>query len=516
MDQARLPPLLRPCRHVVRVTIEATTPISVSSGESDPDCDAPLFRDWNDLPTLSGTTIAGVLRSLHLDQFADETATNELFGYEESRTQEGAAARLTVSFGIVHDQTDRSVDGYRLPGDLARDPVLRFLAGATPVKRDHVAISHTGAARDHLKFDRTSCPIGTRFSLELGLDGDADAEAQRRDERLLIAAANLLAIPYARFGAAGRRGLGHFKVVRAAYAVIDRTGERGRLAWIAHRRAPIDGRAAEVAWRNLEIGGLALSGNRRAPIRGEIRLTPKGYWRLGQGVTPWHVPADEKVPNDMPLSEPVIEWVELKGGSVVNRPGLAPVPGAGVKGAIAHRCEFHLRRLQPGFGTGTPPSADERLADVLFGSARDDGSGRAGAVLIDDVKVDFRGLEDWKRSGTRTRTSIDRHTGGVRLGKLFTDEALWQGPEWVIPITVQTRVLSPSNPPVGLSAEAITALDWTLEDLCTGRLALGAREAAGDGVFASGEISWFAGGRTYPTLTAAMAAINPATGETGP
>jgi hypothetical protein len=68
-----------------------------------------------------------------------------------------------------------------------------------------VAISTFGAAREHLKFDRSSCPVGTRFSFEIALDGEADgAEADRRE---IARVAALILAPYARFGGAGRRGL---------------------------------------------------------------------------------------------------------------------------------------------------------------------------------------------------------------------------------------------------------------------------------------------------------------------
>ncbi len=49
-------------RHIAHIIIEADTPIKVGSNAMDFLNDSPVQRDWNGLPMILGTSIAGVLR----------------------------------------------------------------------------------------------------------------------------------------------------------------------------------------------------------------------------------------------------------------------------------------------------------------------------------------------------------------------------------------------------------------------------------------------------------------------
>ena len=49
-------------RYIAHITIEAETPLKVGSSESDFLKDSPIQKDWNNLPMILGTSIAGVLR----------------------------------------------------------------------------------------------------------------------------------------------------------------------------------------------------------------------------------------------------------------------------------------------------------------------------------------------------------------------------------------------------------------------------------------------------------------------
>nr|WP_294553878.1 RAMP superfamily CRISPR-associated protein [uncultured Rhodopila sp.] len=479
--------LLFPVRHVLRIVLQTATPLSIASGDANPDHDVSLFRDWNGLPCLSGTCVAGVLRALHEDYagWFNAGSTAAVFGFAGHRVDTGRASRLMVSFGLVHDAADRPVDGFRAPEAIASDPVLRLLASAAPILRDHVAIDGRGVAREGLKFDRSACPVGVRFSLDLAIDGEADHIAE--DAKLLRDIARLFAVPYARFGGAGRRGLGRLAVAREAdgaprayAAAIDRRGSAGRDAWRRFRAADaghVDS-ALFTALTAEEVEPPPASFSRRHPVSATLRLQPKGFWRMGQGDISWTA---GHVPNQMPLTEPVILWPNGK-ARIVER-DVTPVPGAGIKGALVHRAEFHLRRLRGRFGTVAPEHGRE--ADCLFGAVRDAASGSAGALLIDDAWLDFTNVE--AKAANRNRTSIDRHTGGVRLQVLFSDQALWREKTLTLSLTLLLRHPI-KNPLVPLPVEAVRALDWAIEDLCEGRLAIGAHESGGDGVMERGEL----------------------------
>jgi len=477
--------LLAPIRHVLRVTLEAKSPLSIASGESDVDIDTPLFRDWNGLPCISGASLAGVLRSLHEDYFSD---TAGLFGFEESGTKDGVASRLLVSFGLAHNRSDRVVETLLDTRSIENDEVLRRLALPAPVLRDHVAIdADTGAASPSGKFDRAACPAGTRFSLELAIDGDDGSK--KGDREAMAQLAGLFVCPYLRLGGAGRRGFGAVRLVRARYRALDRRGSKGREDLIAYRSAPLDDFLGK--WDSWDRPNLTAH-SRRGPITGKLVLAPKGFWRMGEGDKRWLTapPGEKKPPDKLPLTEPVIVWTKIGNtvtGSVVEKP-LAPFPASGLKGALAHRAEYHLRRIRAAFADASAgPGPGGRLMDTVFGSVAAAEGGEAGALLIDDAFVDFDGIPISGAAGRRPRNSLDRQTSGVRDGKFFTFESLWKGPA----IRIDLALLAKPRGDVELPDDVLRALDWAFGDLLAGGLAVGGGDAVGDGVMAEGSsISW--------------------------
>ena len=50
-------------KFLARVTIEFLTPFHVGNGQPDDLTDSPVIRDPSGLPTIPGSSIAGVLRS---------------------------------------------------------------------------------------------------------------------------------------------------------------------------------------------------------------------------------------------------------------------------------------------------------------------------------------------------------------------------------------------------------------------------------------------------------------------
>ena len=62
-------------RFVAHITIEAKTPLKVGSNENDILQDSPIQKDWNNLPMILGTSIAGVLRK-EFDQNIDYLPPN--------------------------------------------------------------------------------------------------------------------------------------------------------------------------------------------------------------------------------------------------------------------------------------------------------------------------------------------------------------------------------------------------------------------------------------------------------
>ena len=64
-------------RYVAHIIIEADAPLKVGSNAMDFLQDSPVQKDWNGLPMILGTSIAGVLRK----EF-DKALVDDIFGKE--------------------------------------------------------------------------------------------------------------------------------------------------------------------------------------------------------------------------------------------------------------------------------------------------------------------------------------------------------------------------------------------------------------------------------------------------
>lgn len=474
----------RTFRHVLRFTVEAFTPLSISTGLAGEIFDNALVRDANGLPTIPGPSMAGALRACFSAYFGEAEA-KKFFGYEEERSDNGLASRLDISFGYFHDAQNHPVEGLLLEDRerLRKDPVLALGAREAPVKRDHVAINHRGVARRGAKFDRTSAPTGSRFSFEIGLWGNrSDIEDCKKILELLVW---LIRRPEFRLGGAARRGLGRVEIVKkngchgAQYACFDMTNEKGREDFVAYR----DGAINETGYGGfgpVEVMQPDESKGRHA-VSGTLKLEPVGLWRFGAGAMPFGEMKDSDI-DMLPLSEEVIVYYS-NGEAIIEQQGASvPILASGIKGALVHRAEYHYRCAVKCFSDDcTDPDALPRYMDALFGAVKnkDSDAGQAGYVLIDDAYVRFDNKSI--RACNLQHNSIDRFSQGVRHGALFSEQALLGG-EIKIRVTVLTRSADGSL----LPKRVRDAFKKALDDLCKGDLAIGAR---GHG-FCTGIMKW--------------------------
>ncbi len=383
MSMSKLTPR-RATLQVVRVTIEAASPICSASGENTAEHDNALVRDVNGLPMLMGTSLAGVLRHLHADYFGEgdlakpDHPTNRLFGWEEDKTEEGTASRIEVDCGFVHDQYNQPVMGILSPQTIKNDLVLNFLSRDYPIVRENVAIDPRGVAAEHAKFDRVMVPTGTRFSFDMSIESDSGEDAQCA-QRELKNTLSLLNCPYLRLGQGGRAGLGMIKLAsNAVFHSFDRSEPKGWNDFVAWRAGEIP-EAKE--WRVDEELKLTAKSVRK-PVIGTIDLKFEGWWRIGGGIESSRLRTASKQhdPDDVPFSEPYIDYPskpQPNTASVLGRDRSTlirfVVPGASIKGALAHRTEFERRKSKRQWVNAIDFNKPNRLTDCLFGSAKDKG-----------------------------------------------------------------------------------------------------------------------------------------------
>jgi CRISPR/Cas system CMR subunit Cmr4 (Cas7 group RAMP superfamily) len=458
-------------RHLARITIEFTTPVFVGAGHGGDVTDAQFVTDANSLPAIPGSSLAGAFRAAFKQMFKDEAAVKRIFG---DMGEDGCGSRLLVSWACVHDSKNIPVEGI-CAAARRRDAVLAN--ALAPVIRDHVRISHQGAAKERGKFDEQPLCPGHRFTFELELLGNS---AQSLDDWNKIL--EVVRSPLLRLGGKTRRGYGAFKVVDILAKTFDLNTE-----FAAYQMHPAS-LCAETKLLRHENKGQSKSGFDAEVIT--LKLNPTGYWMFGGGSD--IATADGKA-DAAPVRCSRIVWD--KGVGKVEEDNLF-IPATGLKGAISHRVAFHYNALKGWFADKPENWPPEYLKDgkpdfdkaaggnnpavkELFGcdgSLKKDATAsekaRRGRVIMDDIcmKVDHA-------STLVPHIAIDRFTSGVRDGALFNERPLWKGEMPEVKLMILGKV----------SEDTRKAFTLALEDLSSGRLQVGAGHGRGNGRF-SGEV----------------------------
>lgn len=442
---------------IAAVTVETAAPLSIGTGAGDDLRDAICVTDANDLPTIPGTSIAGVLRHAW-DELHGVDSSDALFGHIKGKGHTTSErSRLSVSWAAVHDQQNRPVTPF--PGEVQADDVLQFLG--TGVTRDHVRLNHLGVADGAGKFDVTAVPVGARFSFELRIDGPRSGEV----ESLL----RILGSGQLRFGGQTRRGFGRVKVLAARAKTFEWRVPADLAAW-RHWAAAID-----FATRAATLKDLRLPEGSPAGTLWTLVLTSEAAWRVGGGS-----PSDADVtetaawsgmPRTRSVSKKAVDLAPLRECRILWKDGRASIsgptpilPGTAIKGAIRHRTAFHKRRANGDF-TASPGGPDGDGLDRLFGDVKGTQGGQAGSVYIDDVWVDSSDRV------VQEHVAIDRFSGAPVNGALFSESMLGR-----TNLTIQVWAS-------GQDHADLSALRAALNDLAEGRLALGAASSRGHGFF---------------------------------
>ncbi len=454
-------------RYVFRGTIQFDTPFLIAAGRDDSIADAVFVADANGLPTIPGSSLAGVLRSLFRETWGDE---ERLFGFQKRDYGEGS--RLSVSWGAIHDSKDCPVVGLLTDTQRAADPVL--LRAFSPLLRDHVRINHKGVsdAEERGKFDERAVCAGHRFTFEFEMIGTQEEKGFW--DKLI----QLLSSPSLRLGGKTRRGYGAFHFVRAASRVFDLTTDFDDYA-----KHPVSIAESSSVLRELPLP----KSEKKNSV--SFRLQPRGYWMIGGGYDTLGQTGEADM---APYRDTAIFWKNKKGTVKEN---VLVIPATAIKGALAHRVAFHYNVLQGVFadtleeGVSFEDVTGEGNAAIreLFGYCKDsEEDGQRGRIILDDIYIPEE-VERELASQLVHHVGIDRFTGGARDSVLFSERPFWQGSplEITLHITEIDRIKDTQN--------VLRALQKALEDLAAGRLSFGAGGGRGLGRFmlpSDEEINW--------------------------
>ena len=402
-------------RYIAHIRLEAETPLKVGSADSDFMKDSPIQKDWNGLPMILGTSIAGVLRK----DF--EGHVDEVFGKE-------FGSKVIFSNALLVDEEDKVNEGLLLE----KTPFLELFDNLP--QREHTAITEKGVALEHSKFDEEVVYKGTQFKFSLEMLEDKSSFDQLLE---------MLQSPAFRLGGGSTKGFGKFKILE----ILTQTLENPQsLANYSSSLNNTNGRRVDLSTNNQAKNHTIYT----------LKISPDNFFMFGSGF------GDDDA-DQIPVLEKIIDY-KAKGLSENH----ILIPATSLKGAIAHRTAYHYN-LQNKLFIGNKKA--KKVVTELFGEAKnskDEIEGSRGKLLFSDL---FK--LDRDESKVFDHVAIDRFTGGGLDGALFQEKTTAQQDEWEVEILLEN----------GVDESFIKAFEATLDDVCSGMLALGGATTKGHGVF---------------------------------
>jgi CRISPR/Cas system CSM-associated protein Csm3 (group 7 of RAMP superfamily) len=444
-----------PLRYIARVTIEFQTPFIIGGGEDDCLSDSFFVIDMNGLPTIPGSSIAGVLKSRFKQcEKVGAEDVDSFFGYQAGTN--GTGSMITVSWACIHDKDNVPAEGLIDQEKLADDVVLNNAVYA--LTRDHVRIEHRGTAEHQGKFDEKCVPAGHRFTFEMMLEG---AEKDHHGWQILL---GIIASGAMRLGGRTRQGLGSFKVNIIQERCFDLRHKDDYNAFLRH---PVE------LSKGIDMPN-TLENHKGAVFANDISLTlpllAEGFWMVGGGL-------DEEI-DITPVKAARIVWGSGNTGSVGGEE--IYLPGTALKGPLSHRVAYYFDafkgmcadKAEKGLYKDNVGEGNEAVRELFGYAKQDEETGQPGNVFIDDLLLGTPGTK------IISHVSIDRFTGGARTmsGALFSEAPVYRGKSIPLKITITDYHKITDS-------DLKKAFYNAIRDLAEGQLAIGSGSGRGNGFF---------------------------------
>lgn len=439
-------------RFVVEGTLALVSPAHLGNGDGTDSTDMPLLTDAEGGPLLTGTSLAGALRTYLCEREqgfrqkeAGTSASTRLFGgLREDPNGEQSTLVVEDAYGISPDQDRRGIEtryGIRL------DP-------------------HSRTAASGALFDMELWQAGTTFSLRLELLVLAtDKDGAIPEVELRAALATALAGLHEgdggiTLGARKRRGFGRVRAGDWRVCEYDLQTLQGLKDWVRQRGTK---RISPDIFSLLNTTEIT-DARSLLTLDAEFYLTPiPGVLSIGSLLIRAGGGRDDTGP----------DMVHLEAHAENGTSG-APLSGTSAGGALRARCGQILHTLCAASGAADSPAKAEALVDDLFGPRLSDGGRgtkvepRAGRLRVEEHLV-VKPRTDLVQS----RVSLDRFTGGARATALFNQQPVFsRGQETRVRLRLQLE--DPQDHEAGL-------LLHLLKDLWTCDLPIGGESSVGRG-----------------------------------
>lgn len=408
---------------VANIIIQAKTALKIGSKNADFLQDSPIQKDWNNLPMILGTSIAGVLR-----KELDKENANILFGDEDSNKKDAKGSKTIISNALILDENEKVNETLLLNKS-------DFLQKITilPI-REHNAINSKGVTIDKSKYDEEVIYKGTRFKFRIEMIESCEDEFNK--------VLDLLLLNTFRIGAGSSKGFGQVEVVNISYDKFDTSSKEYENLTSSLNET------FSKSYTKKDV-------KNNSYIKYELKIRPDDFFMFGSGF------GDDEA--DMtPVYEKVVDYKNKK---LTDEKIL--IPASSIKGAISHRTTYHYNLLNKIFIDSENKTPFE-VVESIFGAKKDkDKEGSKGNILISDLYLDNTSTKVFDH------VSIDRFTGGAIDSALFQEKTITTNEEFTLEILIKNID----------DKKAIEAFEKTLKEITTGMLSLGGATTKGHGVF---------------------------------
>jgi len=411
---------------IAHIIFEAKTALKIGSRTSDFLQDSPIQKDWNNLPMILGTSIAGVLR-----KELDKKEANKLFGDEEAKKEEAKGSKTIISNALLLDENKKVNESLLLNKSEFLDKFI-----VLPI-REHNAINQKGVTNPTGKYNEEVIYKGTQFKFRIEM-----IESNEDEFKKIL---DLLFLNSFRIGAGSSKGFGQIEVLEITYDEFDKSSKE-----YENITSSLNESFSKI-YKKEDI-------KNNNYIKYELNLEAVDFFMFGSGY------GDDDA-NMTPTYENVVDYdnKDLSKEKTL-------IPASSIKGAISHRTTYHYNLLNELFIEDTSKTPFS-VVEAIFGAKKDnEKDGFKGNILISDLYLDNTSTKVFDH------VSIDRFTGGAIDSALFNEKTVSTNEEFTLEILVKKDIEEKDE-------KAIKAFENTLKEITTGMLSLGGATTKGHGVF---------------------------------
>jgi len=370
-------------RIISHIILKTKTPLKVGSNKIDFVQDSPIQRDWNNLPMILGTSIAGVVRK----EFNEKIAS-DIFG-------ENQGSKIIFSNALLLDENNQVNEKL-----LINKSDFLQIFDELPI-RQHTAITDKGVTREHSKFDEEIVFKGSRFKFLV--------EFVDLDEEIFEKVIEKIVSKTFRLGGGSTKGFGEFEVEKITYEEFDENSY-----------SDISTSLNTTLKNEYQIKSYLENYDEYI-----LKLTPDDFFMFGSGF------GDE----DSDMTAVFENEIDYQNKTLSKKRVL--IPASSIKGAISHRLAFNWNIENNDFEDTAKIEEENEAVIAILGHKKEriDNMevGHKGNVLISDCFIDKFKQKKFEH------VKIDRFTGGASDGALFQEKTT-QSDEFEIRLYLKSSV----------------------------------------------------------------------------